>query len=561
MKDKPLIDVTIEEEDKDPDSEANSGAQIDDKKRDRSKILSIIEGSLNSISMGFSENYISAFAIALGSSNFMIALLSSLPKLIAAIFQLGVLKIKSFFKSRRTFMVVFSLLQALMWLPMMFVPDLQHPSLWLLLFVTMAAVCSMLISPIWNSYMGDLVEENSRGQFFGKRNMFTGLFAFVATLLAGWILQSVPLKHALFGFMILFGLAFVTRVMATYFTSKMIDIPEETLDNKEPDVEEFVKEAQKTPLGIFTTFLVLFYIAVYLASPFFAVYELSILHFSYLTYTIVAAVSAISSFIAMLVWGKYVDKIGSRNILVICGFLIPIVPFVWSITSNLWVLLCIETFSGIVWAGFNLSVSTYLFDMTDKADRTRKIAVYTLFIQAAVFVGAMLGSLFLLGFDQSSAATYKTIFLLSAILRMVFIIIFFKKLHEMRIIEIPLKGRVYNRMVSVTPRHGIVYEPSIENKRNAGLLASESSKQVSEEVQDFAQHARGEKMHQSSMKRLEKEEDDADSAAFLKKSHRDDGDDGFKMDSSSNREQGHLSERKKDSKDSFEQAVRRQKKL
>lgn len=514
-KDAPLVDVTIVDEEINPDEQENSGQNLDEKKRHRSKHLSILEGALVAISTGFSTNYISAFAIALGASNMMIALLASLPNLIAAVFQLGVQRVKSWFKSRRTYMIVFSILQAIMWLPMIYVPNLLHPGLWLLLFVTMASVFAMLIGPIWNSYMGDLVEEDGRGQFFGTRNMFTGLSAFIATLLAGWILHSVPQDHKLFGFMILFALAFLFRIIASYFTSKMVDIPDGNLSAKEPDVTEFIKEAEKTPLGKFTTFLMLFYIAVYLAAPFFAVYQLSILKFDYLTFTLLVAASAISSFLAMLFWGKYVDRIGSRNVLVFCGFLIPLVPLIWVFSTNPWVLVYVEAFSGIIWAGFNLSVSTYLFDITDRAERTRKVAVYTLFIQLSVFIGAMIGTLLLGMFDKSNPAAYKMIFLISAVLRLLFILIFFKSLRELRIVEIPVRGRVFNRFVSVTPRHGIMYEPSMENTHLAGNLARKDSKQVGEDVRKFAGTARGVKQKESSTKKLERSEDEQDAKSYL----------------------------------------------
>jgi MFS family permease len=306
--------------------------------------------------------------------------------------------------------------------------------------------------------------------------------------------------------------------MNAYFIGKLVDIPDGNLSQKEPDVGEFIEEAEKTPLGKFTTFLMLFYIAVYLAAPFFAVYQLSILKFDYLTFTLLAAASAISSFLAMLFWGKYVDRLGSRNVLVFCGFLIPLVPFFWIFTTNPWILVYIEAFSGIVWAGFNLSVSTYLFDITDRAERTRKVAVYTLFIQLAIFIGAMAGTFLLSLFDKTNPAAYKTVFLLSAILRLFFVILFFKSLRELRIIEIPLKGRVFNRFVSVTPRHGITYEPSMENRKLAGPLAREDSKQVSEDVRKFASTARGVKQKESAMKKLERSEDDQDTASYLRKS-------------------------------------------
>jgi MFS family permease len=506
--------------DDDDESRPGKGGQPDETRRGRSKIFSFIDGSMNAISVGFSGNFISAFGIALGASNAIIAMLSSLPQLIAAVVQLGVQRIRRFFPSRKRYLAFFAFLQALMWLPMLLVPALHHPGLWLLAFVTLNTVFGMLTGPVWNSYMGDLVEESERGRFFGRRNMVTGLSAFIATLFAGWILHAVPPANKLFGFGILFVMAFAFRAMSAYFLSKMANIQDTGLGTKEPDIEEFVRTAEQSPLGKFTIFLVLFYVAVYLSAPFFAVYQLSILRFDYLTFTLIASASAIASFLAMLVWGKYVDGIGSKNVLVTCGFLIPFVPFFWTLTTDPWLLGIAEAFSGIAWAGFNLSMSTYLFDATDRKERTRQVAEYTLFIQLAVFIGAMLGSAMLGMFDRTDPSAYLTIFWVSAALRLAVVVIFFKSLQELRVIEVPVRGRLFRRFISIVPHHGIIYAPALETKRVAGRFATETPKAVGQDMAEYARKMNGGTKRsgsESPIKRIEREEDEQDLQMYMKK--------------------------------------------
>jgi len=465
---------------------------LEERQRKRSKIFSILDGSLFSVSVGLTGNFISAFGVALGVSNFMIGMLATVPHLIAAIIQLSVQSVRSMFRNRKAHIVFFATLQALMWLPLIFAPQLHAPGPWLLLFITLNAVFGMLINPVWNSFVTDIVLEDERGSFFGLRNMFTGLTAFLGTIAAGWILNSIPPTHPFLGFTILFVLACVFRLMSAYFLSKMDDPSEDGLSYDTPDVVGFLRKAHHTPLGQFTIFLMLFNISVYIASPFFAVYQLSVLKFSYSTFTMIAAASAVSSFVTMLFWGKYVDKVGAKNVLVISGFLIPAVPMLWALTANPLHLVVIEVFSGIVWAGFNLSVSAYVFDATERSQRTKEIAEYTLMVQVAVFFGAMLGSGILGFFPIGSKFSFLFIFVLSAILRLLIMLVFFRSIRELRIIEVPIKGRMFRRFVNIKPHHGVIYEPAVETLQ--GNTHNMQPKEINETMKNYVNKSKQKKL-------------------------------------------------------------------
>jgi MFS family permease len=489
---------------------------FDQKKRSHSKVLSVLDGTMYSISAGLTGNFISAFAIALGASNFVIALLATLPSLIASVVQLSVEHVMKVFRTRKSFIVFFAVLQAFTWLPLIFAPQLQHAGGWLLLFVTLNAILGMLIGPIWNSFISDVVEENERGRFFGMRNMFTGLSAFVATLAAGWLLSVLRPINPFLGFSLLFVLAFAFRLLSAYFLSRMDEPPETGLKHDVPDIPRFLRTANDTPLGRFTIFLMLFNIAVYVASPFFPIYQLSILKLDYFTFTLLASASAITSFVTMIFWGKYVDRIGSKRVLVASGFLIPLVPLFYPFAPNLWSLGIIEAFSGMIWAGFSLSVSTYLFDATEREVRTRQMAEYTLLVQVAVFFGALIGSGLLGIFDQSSRTAFVTVFILSAFLRFAVMLGFYKTLRELRIVEVPIKNRVFKKFISIKPQHGITYEPAVESSPAEGWIAKEEAKDISDEMHKFAARMQHKKKR-SPIKELERQEDEADTKEYLKK--------------------------------------------
>jgi MFS family permease len=506
----------VELELSDRQDEPEPEGPLDSKRKERSKSYSILEGSLHAITQGLTSNFLSAFALALGSSNTVIALLVTLPSLIGAFVQLGVQSVRSLFKSSRAMIVFFAALQAFMWLPLIFIPQLQQPGLWLIFFVTLNTSFGMLLGPVWNSFIGEIVDENERGKFFGRRNMFTGMSAFISTIFAGWVLSVMKPVNPILGFSMLFALAFAFRIMSAYFLGKMSKTSDQGLNMAQPDIPDFIRNVDRTPFGRFTIFLMLFYIAVYFSAPFFVVYQLSILKLSYLHFTALASASAIASFGSMIVWGKHVDKIGSKNVLFASGLLIPMIPFAYAATTSFWVLMVVELFSGFIWAGFNLSVSTYLFDATDRAERTRQLAVYTLLIQLAIFSGAMAGSAFLRIFDGTTRTGFITVFIISGVLRLLVVLMFYGTLQEMRLVEVPITGRIFKVFVSIKPQMGIVYDVAGENIREAGKLAFETPRRVNEQVMEFARQARGIRKPKSAIKEMEAREDQEDFEEYKK---------------------------------------------
>ena len=82
---------------------------------------SIIEGSFWALMFGLGENYISALGVFLGYSALQISILNSFPQLIGAFTQLITNNLAGFFKSMKRFIVIGSIIQALLWLLLVYI--------------------------------------------------------------------------------------------------------------------------------------------------------------------------------------------------------------------------------------------------------------------------------------------------------------------------------------------------------------------------------------------------------------------------------------------------------
>jgi MFS family permease len=441
-------------------------------KKEKSVKFVIKDGFFTSIKAGFTESFIMPFAIAMNASTGMLAALASVPQLIANFFQLFGEESLKLFKTRSRLIFWTALIQAFIWLPLLLIPFLARDNMiLLLLLVTIEATLGTFQGPIYNSILGDLISEDKRGEFFGNRNRIVNLVNFVATFIAGMIINLFQKMdngksyYVFIGFAILFFVAFLSRATAAFYKKKVYD-PQYIPQKKSTSFLKFIQNMSKNNYGIFVTYVLLLKMATSISLPFFALYLLKDLQLGYLYFTIIMATSIAASFFAMSMWGKMIDKHGSKRVLTLAGFLVPFSPLLLIlavyIKTPLLVFLFLlfeEIFAGIAWAAFNLSTSSFLFDATTPKDRVKNISYYNFLVGIGVFLGAVIGGLLINVYPEWTTSTVKSsipfIFLTSGILRMLATILLIKKVREARMVEIDFPGRgFFHTVISINPRFG-----------------------------------------------------------------------------------------------------------
>jgi len=442
------------------------GKEPECKKIKRSLTFSIIDGSFFNIMDGFTTPFIAPYALFLKASNLVISLLASVPDLVASVFQLSAIKANEAFKSRKLLIVLVVLLQALFWLPLLFIPKLIEngaSGLAVLGFMCLIAMLGYFVGPLWRGMMGDLVAEHERGSFFSKRNQIIAVVGFISTFVAGAVLQHYSTTNTLKGFTILFIIAFIARTFSGIFLflmyeKKSFSAKPAYMRKDTFTLRNFLRNLKKTDYGKFVLFVCFFRIAVSLAAPFFVVYELRYLGFTYMQFTILCAAEVLASFLLLGVWGRMNDNQGSKMVMLITGFLIPLVPLLYLASANFYFLLIVSLLSGAAWGGFNLAVSNFMFDASTPENRVRYVSYFNLLHGIAIFIGATTGGL-LLKLLGDSVNSIKALFLISGLARLGVALFLFPTLREMRIVQVSFDKRMFNYSVFIKPRQGFVEDP------------------------------------------------------------------------------------------------------
>jgi MFS family permease len=444
-----------------------------EKKVDKSLNLSIREGSVASVASSIGESYVPPFALALKATSSQVGILHAVMELLPSIVQIRASRLLESY-SRKKIVLNSLIFRVLLWLPIILCGYLFYVgfpyAIWLLILFVGLYYSVMAISQMtWFSWMGSLVPENKRGDYFSKRDRIVGFWGMVSMVLAAIFLDSAKkvgmsygaiLEFTLFGFGLLFSISLLLRAW-TYFDLK--EQYEPTLHIRKKDqftFKRFFNSLTKTPFGKFVFFRGIMSIAIAVASPFWAVYMIRDLGFSYFWFMAITVAGVAFQLIFFPLLGKAADKYGNVAIMRVCINLAFIIPLTWLFTPfidsttllKVYLLIVPSAISGFVWAGYNLSTSNYVYDAVKAKKVGFGVSYMNLFIGIGGFMGALIGS-FIAYLDVSFMNPILFIFAVSVFLRALIAWIGSRYLKEVRHVErfsseyllreiVPMKGIV-----------------------------------------------------------------------------------------------------------------------
>ncbi len=445
---------------------APSPGEIDPDRVQKSLNYSIWDGIFYAVMTGSGESYLIAFAVFLAATDPQIALLSSLPQLVGALFQFASVSLLHFLHRRKPLILIGVIGQTAVWpiiATLSFIPDLSSKQQVLCLtgMVTLYFMFGSFANPPWSSLMGDLVDANKRGDYFGRRNRWISITHLGALALAGFVLhQAQQSGKVAAGFVVLFVAALISRLISASYLSRMIDPPYLRHDADHFSIGQFIRDGRKTNFGRFVTYTALTHFAVTVSGPFITPYLLRNLHFSYLQFMIATAAIVLSQFLTLHLWGKLGDHFGNKRTLTLTGLTLAIIPLLWVFATNLIWAVGIQLFAGVIWAGFTLSMGNFVFDAVSPPKRAQCVAIYNSANAIGIFFGSSLGGLLLIFLPETLAlfgssllhfSNLQMLFVLSAALRLAIALRFLPSLKETRDVKPFIARDLYTLMSEGTP--------------------------------------------------------------------------------------------------------------
>jgi MFS family permease len=440
------------------------------------------EAVASAIMSGALDNYLNAFAIHLRASAQQIGWLTAVPPLAGASMQLFAVWLGTFGVRRIHLIVGGALFQAAALAPLVLIAFVatEHAIAILLACAVLYQAGGNFVQPHWRALMGQLVPEERRGRFFGRRTRTVTIVSFAALVGGGVVLHAtdaVELTWA--GYGLLFLVAMSGRLASARLLGRMYDPhPAGELTGEHPvrGTLTICWHAMREPaFRRFTLFVACMQGAVAVTAPFFSVHMLRELHFSYVEFMANLAMSILIQFLTLNAWGHISDHLGNRMIMMTTSLLIPLLPALWMVSDGFWYLLGVQVVAGIAWGGFSLSTGNYLYDLRPRGSEfATYAALHAIASSCAVFVGAAFGGMIAarapteIHFGEYrfawSHAMYG-VFAVSALLRAIVAAWFLPQVAEIRVTRAASMRELIFRFARFNPISGVVIDLVAASRR------------------------------------------------------------------------------------------------
>lgn len=402
---------------------------------------SIQEGSAFSISDSLGPSFITPFALAIGANSFHIGILSSLSGLVSPIGQLFGSKTMER-HSRKKIVLAGKMIQILLWLGIVALAILYWKNIVplfvpyiLIVFYALFSFIAGLNHPAFFSWIGDIVPEKERGKYFAKRNRVIGFVGLIAFLIAAIYLDYVKTKgYLILGFAAMFIVSALFRNVSRNLTKGIFNPRFRIGKGYYFSFLDFIKRYDN--YGKFSLYQAVLYFSIMIASPFFAVYMIKDLGFSYALFTVISISPTVFYLLFTPFAGKFSDKYGNVKLLYIAAFSFPIVPLLWIFLENpLWLIIWPGFFSGLANAAFIIGTTNFTYDSVSIQKRGLCVAYTSLLIGIGVFFGSLAGGFLVQYVSSSFLEPILLVFLISAALRLLSSLIFLPQISEERVTE------------------------------------------------------------------------------------------------------------------------------
>jgi len=410
----------------------------------RSLNYSIIDGYLWSFMFGFGEALIGLFAIFFNASALLLSLMNGAAQVGISISNiLGSSFIRKFMK-RKTLSIITNIIHASSYLLMFWLTLATKDPMVVIVFFVFGLMATSFASSGWMSWMNDIVPVETRGRFWAYRNRYIVL-AQTAIVPLGGLILSIFKRHdlAIWGFGLLFTLAFIFRALSFLPLSRQHEPQMETVEEKDvPSFFDFLFSLAKSNFGKFVLFNVLFTFAMNIMPALTTIHLMKVIELNYFEFTLTIMISTVASFLMMTYWGKFTDKYGNYPILAFTAIGIMLLPLGWTFVRHFWGFMVLNFFGGFFWSGFGLATQNFMFDNLERKEINHNFAYFSAINNFTAFLAAVTGGILAklagnitvnhLWVFPLTSMKLEFVFFLSFLLRLAVVIFLLKSFREIK---------------------------------------------------------------------------------------------------------------------------------
>ncbi|MDR3692005.1 MAG: MFS transporter [Fimbriimonas sp.] len=377
--------------------------------------------------------FLVGFIQRLGGSDLWIGLLTAIPNLVGILQIVGAIWGRGFTSYKR-FVFPGGLIWRLMYLPLIALPLLPIPNAAKL---TILAVCvlggsvsTMLVNPIYNDWLAEMVPSNSIGFYFSRRSAILTAVGATVGILGAFVLDMIRTGgQADLGFSLIFASGLLCSAISFFMFSRMQDLP------RANPIRQGLRDGIRAigaPFGDRNYRRVLIFLGVAVAGQtfagnFYVAFGRETLSLSFVVLVGATTVQALGQVLSAKFWGFLSDKYGNKPALTLAGLALALNPLPWVFcvpgrtAYNEWILVTTSFFMGIAWSGINICQFNIMLTTANVRDRANYIGSGMTVTSILGGISPLLGAVLMttLRAHEAPEIAYKTVFLVGAAMRIV----------------------------------------------------------------------------------------------------------------------------------------------
>ena len=266
-----------------------------------------------------------AFALALGANNLQVGILAALPSLMQVV-QLPATWLVERFRRRKAIAVIAFFLAQMVWFPIALIPFfIETPSGGAISLLLILMACRFLFGAITgcsqNSWIRDLIPQEKLGRVFAKRQIFITvgaiIFSLGTALFVDFWQSRVTGQSLILGYtyVILFGVLFLGMTSVVFMAMMPEPLMQPVIGTRPSIIKKLVAPFRDRNFRQLLLFQLLCGFTSNMVGPFFTVYMLKSLGLPLSWVIGLSILSQLFSILFLRVWGRFVDRFGSKVVL------------------------------------------------------------------------------------------------------------------------------------------------------------------------------------------------------------------------------------------------------
>lgn len=380
------------------------------------------------------------FLRALGANDLLYSIIAATPFL-GGIFQIFASYVLEKTGKRKLIFLISAYIHRLIWIPIVLIPlvvsqENKGMALFLItVFITLYSMANSVVVISYSSWMGDIVPENIKGSFFGKRMAISAITGIIAGVVSGKYLDNVS---SLFSFAVVFIIASLFGAMDASCFLGVKDPPLTPLEKNTSFVQMLTEPFKDKNYLKLIIFISCWNFGFNFSTPFLNIYMIEVLKIGYFTISIFTQlVSGITTVLFINQIGKLSDKFGMKPVLRLCCSFVSIFPVLWCFatsSSYIGVMSVCFLLSGLFQQGVQLLSTNFSIWLAPEKNRSMYLANFALITTLSSGVAYICAGAFMetsrkliwkingLFFGKQVLTNFQVLFIVSALLMLLSII-------------------------------------------------------------------------------------------------------------------------------------------